>query len=106
MSKQMDRLFNRAEAILDGKAHGFGMPILRILAHRRYGPAMLSLAARETDTRQLFRRTMVEGHGWLIANEGRPCTARLPNRVHQGSCMLVFDTTRIPLPTVKEGSNP
>lgn len=50
MSKQMARLFNRAEAILEGKANGFGMPILRVLAHRRYGPAMLSLAARKTET--------------------------------------------------------
>lgn len=50
MSERFDRLFNRAEAILDGKANGLGMPILRTLAHKRYGPAMLSLAARETET--------------------------------------------------------
>ena len=48
MPDRSDRLFSRAEAILDGKAIGFGMPILRMLAHRRYGPAMLSLACRET----------------------------------------------------------
>jgi hypothetical protein len=50
MTKKLDRLFNRAEAILDGNANGFGMPILRTLAHRRYGPAMLSLAARQTES--------------------------------------------------------
>jgi hypothetical protein len=49
MSDRFDRLFSRAELILDGKANGFGMLILQVLAHRRYGPAMLSLAARETE---------------------------------------------------------
>lgn len=49
MHARSDRLFSRAEAILDGKAIGLGMPILRTLAHRRYGPAMLSLASRETE---------------------------------------------------------
>lgn len=48
MSKKTDQLFARAEAILDGRGNGFGMPILRTLARSRYGPAMLSLAARET----------------------------------------------------------
>lgn len=50
MSERSDRLFRRAEAILAGKAIGFGMPILQMLAHQRYGPAMLSLAARMTET--------------------------------------------------------
>lgn len=50
MSKRFERLFTRAEAILDGKGNGFGEPILRYLAHRKYGPAMLSLACRKTDT--------------------------------------------------------
>lgn len=49
MNKKLDKLFLRAESVLDGKACGFGMPILRALAHRQYGPAMLSLAARETE---------------------------------------------------------
>ena len=49
MSEKHDKLFIRAEAILDGKANGMGMPILRALAHRRYAPAMLSLAARKTE---------------------------------------------------------
>ena len=48
MSDKLDRLFNRADAILDGRACGFGEPILRHLALRKYGPAMLSLACRET----------------------------------------------------------
>ena len=43
-----ERMFARAEAILDGHRNGFGMPILRSLALRKYGPAMLSLANRET----------------------------------------------------------
>lgn len=50
MTERMDRLYERTGLILDGKANGFGMPILRILAHRRYGPAMLHLAARETES--------------------------------------------------------
>ena len=50
MSTKDDDLFSRAEAILDGDANGLGMPILRTLAHRQYGPAMLSLAARETES--------------------------------------------------------
>ena len=50
MSDRFERLFLRAELILDGKANGFGTPILRYLAHRRYGPAMLSLAARMTES--------------------------------------------------------
>lgn len=50
MSERFDRLLSRAEAILDGRSIGLGMPILQALAHRRYGPAMLSLAARKTET--------------------------------------------------------
>lgn len=49
MSEKLDKLFIRAEAILDGKVNGLGMPILLSLAHRRYGPAMLSLALRATE---------------------------------------------------------
>ncbi len=49
MSEKHDKLFSRAEAIFDGKANGMGMPILRALAHRRYGPAMLNLAVRKTE---------------------------------------------------------
>lgn len=49
MSERHDKLFGRAEAILAGKANGFGMPILRLLAHRQYAPAMLSLASRKTE---------------------------------------------------------
>lgn len=49
MTERLDRLYERAGLILDGKANGFGMPILRVLAHRRYGQAMLHLAARETE---------------------------------------------------------
>jgi hypothetical protein len=49
MSEKHDRLFDRAEAILEGRTNGFGMPILRSLAHRLYAPAMLSLAARMTE---------------------------------------------------------
>ncbi|MCB5424377.1 hypothetical protein H0274_03835 [Altererythrobacter sp. CC-YST694] len=48
MSERFERLFTRAEAILEGKANGFGEPILHYLAHRKYGPAMLSLACRRT----------------------------------------------------------
>lgn len=50
MSEKFDRLFSRAEAILEGRSNGFGMPILQTLAHQRYGPAMLSLAAFKTET--------------------------------------------------------
>lgn len=49
MTDKLDKSFSRAEAILDGRAVGFGIPILRSLAHRQYGPAMLSLAARQTE---------------------------------------------------------
>jgi hypothetical protein len=50
VGKRNDKLFLRALQILDGKATGLGMPILRHLAFRRYGPAMLDLAARQTRT--------------------------------------------------------
>jgi hypothetical protein len=49
MKKTYNDLFNRAEAILEGDANGFGMPILHKLATRSYAPAMLSLAARLTE---------------------------------------------------------
>lgn len=48
MTDRFERLFDRAEAILEGRQNGLGMPILRHLAFRRYGPALLSLACRMT----------------------------------------------------------
>ena len=48
MSVRNQRLFERAEAILDGNAVGFGEPVLWHLALRRFGPAMLVLANRYT----------------------------------------------------------
>lgn len=48
MESREDRLFRRAWLILDGKAPGFGLPILRHLALRGYGAAMLELANRDT----------------------------------------------------------
>jgi len=48
MTDRLDRLIDRAEAILAGRRNGFGMPILQHLALRQYGPALLSLAGRET----------------------------------------------------------
>ena len=50
MTDRLDRLFLRAEAILEGRRNGLAEPILRHLALRRYGPAMLSLACRETSS--------------------------------------------------------
>lgn len=50
MPDRFEASFERAEAILEGRLNGYGMPILRHLALRRYGPAMLSLAGRKTDT--------------------------------------------------------
>lgn len=49
MNAKLDKLFARAEAILEGRENGLAMPILRALALRRYGPAMLILAARQTE---------------------------------------------------------
>ena len=43
-----DRLFARAEAIIERRANGFAAPILEHLALRRYAPAMLELARRVT----------------------------------------------------------
>lgn len=48
MLSRADRLFARADAILEGRANGFAMPVLEHLALRRYGPAMLELARRAT----------------------------------------------------------
>ena len=45
-----DRLFLRADAILDRRANGHALPILRHLAQRRYLPAMLELARWATQT--------------------------------------------------------
>lgn len=39
-----DRLFLRADAIVERRANGHAMPILKHLARRRYPPAMLELA--------------------------------------------------------------
>lgn len=50
MESREDRLFQRACLILVGKANGFGLPILRHLALRGYGAAMLELANRETSS--------------------------------------------------------
>lgn len=50
MADRFERLFDRAEAILEGHRNGLGMPILRHLAIRHYGPALLSLADRATRT--------------------------------------------------------
>lgn len=65
MTKKLDKLFHRAESILDGRANGLGVPILRALVRRQYGPAMLTLAARETE----------QGHR---AELGRPSDPRSP----------------------------
>jgi hypothetical protein len=46
MSSKEDRLYARACDILEGRALGYGEPILWRLALRRYGPAMLMLANR------------------------------------------------------------
>ena len=48
MSSRNQRLFARAEAIFEGKAIGFGEPVLWHLALRRHAPAMLALANRYT----------------------------------------------------------
>jgi hypothetical protein len=50
MKVRREKLFGRAEAILEGRRNGLGEPILRRLALRHYGPAMLSLAARATES--------------------------------------------------------
>lgn len=50
MKRKSDRYFARAEAILEGNENGFGEPILRHLVLRKYGPAMLSLACRNTSS--------------------------------------------------------
>ncbi|HEY6814724.1 MAG TPA: hypothetical protein VI168_04210 [Croceibacterium sp.] len=50
MTDRQDKQFVRAEAILEGRCNGLGEPILWHLALRRYGPAMLSLACRATQT--------------------------------------------------------
>jgi len=50
MGTREDRLFQRAQRILEGQANGFGEPILWHLALRGYGPAMLDLAGRYTQT--------------------------------------------------------
>jgi hypothetical protein len=43
-----ERLFLRADAIIERRANGFATPILEHLALRRYTPAMLELARRAT----------------------------------------------------------
>lgn len=44
MTEREERLFTRATDILDGRANGFGLPILRHLALSGFGPGMLWLA--------------------------------------------------------------
>ncbi len=48
MTNKLDRLYDKAEAILEGKAIGLGEPILWHLALRHYGPATLAIANRKT----------------------------------------------------------
>jgi|JI8StandDraft_2_1071088.scaffolds.fasta_scaffold190674_2 hypothetical protein len=48
MSAKADRLYARADAILERRANGFAMPVLEHLALRRYPLAMLELARRAT----------------------------------------------------------
>lgn len=48
MPSKEDRLYERAEAILDGRANGLGEPILWHLALRGHGYAMLTIANRMT----------------------------------------------------------
>lgn len=48
MSSQEDQLFERAEAILEGRGIGLGEPILQHLAIRQHGRAMLEVASRAT----------------------------------------------------------
>jgi hypothetical protein len=50
METREDKLYRRAVHILEGKATGLGLPIMRHLALRRHGPAMLYIANRETQT--------------------------------------------------------
>lgn len=50
MEPKANRLYARAEAILDRRANGSAMPVLRHLALRQYGPAMLAPASRATDS--------------------------------------------------------
>ncbi|MFC4256912.1 hypothetical protein GRI97_14690 [Altererythrobacter xixiisoli] len=47
---RMDRLFNRAEAILYGRKTGLGAPILWHLALRHHGRSMLEIANHATRT--------------------------------------------------------
>jgi len=61
-----ERLYERATAILDGKANGFGEPILWHLALRRNPAAMIDLANRLSCSNQLsdLGRT---GDAWSAA---------------------------------------
>lgn len=45
-ASKLDRLYDRASAILDGKANGLSMPILRHLTSRRHHWAMVEYANR------------------------------------------------------------
>jgi hypothetical protein len=47
--KRFEEMYARAEAILEGRRNGRGLPILQHLALRQYGPAMLGLARRATE---------------------------------------------------------
>jgi hypothetical protein len=46
--EKFDRMYERAERILEGHGNGFGEPILWHLALRKYGRAMLDIANRAT----------------------------------------------------------
>lgn len=43
-NERLDRLYDRAWAILDGRATGFGMPIMEALARRQHPSARSALA--------------------------------------------------------------
>ena len=47
---RLERLYVRAFEILDGRANGFGEPILWHLALRRYTPALVMLANRRSES--------------------------------------------------------
>ncbi len=48
MQSKADRLFTRADAIMERRANGFAIPVYEHLALRRYAPAMLELARWDT----------------------------------------------------------
>lgn len=57
------KLFERAIAILDGRANGHGLPIIRKLAARRFPPAITVLGDHVSEDRALkLLRTMVRSN--------------------------------------------